>query len=279
LSLGIAVLMLSPPAHAAKGKVPPGSFLRQPIHSVQDLARTIKQDPVVAKRYSAHFGMSPAALADYFARCAWTKNLTHSHRYTVFYIAKNGKIVSRVRTVKAGSTVIVAWNGEPIMELRCGNPFLKRLPQPPTKVAEYKAETPPKKPEPPPKQEVVAPPEPEVTAPEAQQMVEVPAEAAPTTEVTPPIETKVLEAPPVALVPAEPPVVSPAQPAAVGAAKSTPNLLLPALIGAGAIGALSGGGGGGGGGGGSPIPEPAGLVAITIGAVGVFCRWYAIRRK
>lgn len=237
LLLSLCGLLLALPTivFSAKVKMLPGSFLKEPAYTPQDLSRMIQQDKVVALRYSKHFGMSPEELAKYVETYTSAKNLTHSHRYVVFYIGKNGKITSRARLIKAGTRVLINWKGEPIMDLRCGNPFTKELPKRPA-VAQ--------KPQPPPA----------TAQPVASQPVAQVEPAQPETVTAVPVETKVLDVPPAELPPPIPPQV-------ITETKVT-SFILPALVGAGAIGALSGGGGS------SPVvPEPTSLVVLGLGTV------------
>jgi len=222
-------------AFAAKVRMLPGSFLKQPVYSAQELSLAIKQDKVLALRYSKHFGMPPAELAEYIANNTGVKNLTHSHRYIVYYVGKDGKIAMRTRLIKAGTRVLVDWKGEPIMDLRCGNPFTKVLPQRPVVV------------QPPP----VAPPPPI-------------AQVEPVAPPLVPVETKVLDVPPAELPPPMPPQV-------VTQTKVT-SFILPALVGAGAVGALAGGGD-------TVVPEPASVLVLGLGAFGVLYGRRAMRRK
>jgi len=129
------LLSLAAAAEAAKAKMPPGSFLTKPVGSASELADLIKQDKIAASRYSKHFGMDAPALAQYFRENLRASKLDKPGRYTVYFIAKNGEIVAHKKNLKAGIETFIAWNGQLILEGKCGNPVTKTLPKPPEKIA------------------------------------------------------------------------------------------------------------------------------------------------
>jgi len=212
--------------------MPPGSFLTKPVGSPSELANLVQTDKVVAQRFSKHFGMDPSSLAEYFRDNLKLTTLAKSGQYRVYFITKGGKITLHKKRLKAGTKMFVAWNGQLILEGRCGNPMTKTLPQRP-KVSVV--------PEPPPTTPLAP------TAVVEPVQVEIP-------PLAPEPEVEVLAEPPIELVTA---------PAA--------RWLLPALLGAGAIGALGGGGGG------EPVPEPTGLLVLSLGGASLF--FYSCKRR
>lgn len=234
----MCALLLSLPvaSKAAKSKVPPGSFLTRPVSSASELAKLVREDKVTALRYSKHFGMDPAALALYFQDHLSVSTLKSSKRFpTMYFIAENGRIVTRKKTLKAGTKIFVGHDGQPVMDIACGNPFAKSLP----KVAKA---VPPVFPKP-----LVLPPEPVVPAvtEPPPPTVESPSVAEVLSEPLEPVEVEVLATPALEF-----------PPAAIW--------LIPSLIG---VGALAGGGGNG------PIPEPTSIFVLGTGVVGLLFKF------
>jgi hypothetical protein len=122
-------------AQAAKLRTPPGSFFTKPVTDVNDICQLISQDQKVAARFSTHYGMSASELVSYLRANTKVTALTKTTRYNEYFVSKyNGRILSRVKRLTKGARILVALDGTPLMDLRCGNPFGKTLPKPVTKV-------------------------------------------------------------------------------------------------------------------------------------------------
>jgi hypothetical protein len=241
------MLLLMPSAVlAAKTSMPPGSFLTKPVATVADLAAVVRNDKLVGQRYSKHFGMQPEVLARYFEENLSVSSLSKKTTYTVYFIAKDGRIVSHRKTLRAGTKVFVNWNGEPVIDVKCGNPLTKTLVAKPVvkidvpiiQIAEPVVELLPSTPEETKLEQPVAEPV-QITQEEPKMMVA----AEPPTELTSPVTR-----------------VAPLQ-----------YLLVPGLLGA--VGLLGGGGGGGG----EPIPEPSSLLVLGFTCMGVLVRCFKRR--
>lgn len=239
LCLCMLSLLLTTAVLFAKTNMPAGSFLTKPVTSSAELAKLVREDKLVGLRYSKHFGMETAVLAKYFEENLTVSTLSKTATYTVYFIAKNGNIIAHKKQLKAGTKVFLNWNGEPIIDVKCGNPMTKSLPMKPV----VQVDTPP-----------IQITEPTVALLPVNPIVEVPS----TPEITPTLEEE-----PTVMVAAEPPEeltpvtrVAPLQ-----------YLLVPSLLGA--VGMLGGGGGGG-----TVVPEPSSLLVLGIGGAGMFitCR-------
>lgn len=122
-------------AHAAKVYMPPGSFFTKPVKDVNDICQLISQDQKVAARFSQHYGMSASELASYFRDNTKVTTLTKPTKFTEYFVSKyKGRIMSRVKQLAKGSRILVAFDGTPLVDLKCGNPFTKALPKPVAKV-------------------------------------------------------------------------------------------------------------------------------------------------
>lgn len=230
LCLCMLLLLLTTASLFAKTSMPVGSFLTKPVTSGAELAKLVREDKLVGLRYSKHFGMEPSVLAAYFEENLTVSTLSKSTTYTVYFIAKNGNIIAHKKHLKAGTSIFLNWNGQPILDLKCGNPLTKSLPTKPV----VRVDTPP-----------IQITEPAVALLPSNPVVEPPL----TPEIAPTLEEE-----PTVMVAAEPPVeltpitrVAPLQ-----------YLLVPSLLGA--IGMLGGGGGGG-----TVVPEPSSLLVLGIG--------------
>ncbi len=117
-------------AQAANTRPAPGSYFSKPVSNVDELCRHIQQDPKVGDRFTKHFGMSVSALCTYFKENLKLSTLPKSGRYTEYFVDVHGRMVSHVKYVNRGVPVLVAQDGTPIIDMRCGNPMTKRLPKP-----------------------------------------------------------------------------------------------------------------------------------------------------
>ena len=137
LLVTLAVLGLAPCVpSAAEQRRParPGSFVRYPVFSVSDLVRQVTESPAVAKRYASHFGISPDKLARYFRENLKVVTLTAPVKVRTYFVAKNGRILSKQRVLAAGRQVFSTLSGEMLIETDCGNPVTSKLPPVKTKV-------------------------------------------------------------------------------------------------------------------------------------------------
>lgn len=143
LSLCILISCISA-ANAAKARTAPGSFLSKPAGDVNAMCANIRQDKKVAARFSKHYGMPAASVIEYYQQNLKISTIKKSQRYSEYFIATTGRIQVRKKMLPAGTKVYVTFNGQPIIDLKCGNPLTKTLPKPPVvKVKPSVEETPP----------------------------------------------------------------------------------------------------------------------------------------
>ena len=260
----IAVGLILPQTVNAK---PAGdkAFLVEYSDSVQDLVKQVEDSRLIALRYAKHFKVDPLQVLSYFRNELSIEELKENTTLDVYYRKGLTEVETKSKEFKKGTKVFVNRNGIPILELGTGNPLADTLPgkdvkklepkslqqtlteQPTTPTQPTTVQTPPGQPG------VTQPPTaPGSTPPLGDQTLA----SAATTEP----ETQVLASGPVEV----------ARAAGKGFSRSASGWLLPVgLLGAVALGA--------GGGGGSPagtrnepppvVPEPSGLIALSVGVM------------
>ncbi|MDO8589561.1 MAG: hypothetical protein Q7T82_21260 [Armatimonadota bacterium] len=234
------VCILAAPAYGARRGVPPGSYLRKPVSSVEELAAVISKDRVVQRQFATHFGVPSGQLATYIRDNVVITRVSANTPKSVYIIRRNGQMVAQRTTLRKGTPIFALKDtGEPLLVLKCGNPALKKLP---------------------PREKVRAGP------PQVYQLVR-PNEA--------PLPPPVAMAPPSEVPPLPPPTLVAASPAPAPVAAAPPTVvakkrvLLPLLGGLFAFhrGEKPP----------PPIPEPGGAAAVTATALLPAAGW-AIRR-
>lgn len=250
--IGASLVLSAAPGFAER--TPPGSFLRDIEQNGPGLAEQVRDVNYVGNRYANFYGLSASEVAQRFSHLQY-RPLNQDHRVRVWFVGRGNRIISEMRTFKAGTPVFVTADGQLVLDGRCGNPLSQNLPR---VVAQKPAPAP----------TVAA--NPEASAPTTMaQTAEMPAEVtlAQATPVEPePVITQVLAQPteviisesvtPVVTatateaVEAVPPVIS----GGGGGFSPLALLAIPAV-------ALAAGGGGGN----EVIPEPASLVALATG--------------
>lgn len=223
----------------------PGAFLATRVDSVGGLVSEVSSNPVVAQRYARHFGVSRDKLVEYLKSNVKIVVLKEPMKINTYYMMPSGRVVSKQRLFPAGASMFVTKAGQPIIDVRCGNPVIARLPRQPKAPVVAKVVAPP-----------VSEPETRVAAAPPQVLPPPPASVvAPAAPITAPVAPVAVQPVRVALAPA--PISS--LPAAV-------RLAAPLLLGAVAVHHSS-----------SPpiVPEPGtmlGACAILAPVVFVFRR-------
>lgn len=259
----VSLVLTATPGFAER--TPPGSFLRDRVTSPQALSSQIGSVNYVAQRYATHYGLKADEVARRFATLEY-RMLSKDIRTQVWFIGKGNRIISEMRTFKAGTPMFFTASGQPVLDARCGNPLSRSVPR---VVAQQPAP------------QTMSSPESTVAA----QVTEVPAEVtlAQAVPVQPePVITQVL-AQPTEVIAAETVVPTVSQ-----AVTTTVVENVPVATAGGGIGAAGGLlalplialAAGGGGGGGTPIvPEPGTLVTLAGGLAAMGGTWLRSRKS
>ncbi len=104
-----------------------GAFLDQKVDSVSALVKQISSNPSVAARYAKHFGTTPEHIKSYFENNLRVVTLKKPIKTTVYFISPSGKPYTTKRLLPAGTRVFATKDGQPFLDLRCGNPLTKAI--------------------------------------------------------------------------------------------------------------------------------------------------------
>lgn len=114
-----AAILLAPPS-----KLPPGSFVKEPTRSIEELNRHIQKNPKVAERYAKLIKMSPEMIRLAFSKLRLT-TLKENTYLDVYYCrqTKSGDVIGhKRRLVRKGTKIFATEDGLPVMIQICGNP-------------------------------------------------------------------------------------------------------------------------------------------------------------
>lgn len=109
---------------AAHARMEPNSFLRKPAPTRTALMKQIATDPVVMDRYMRHFSMTEAEVTNYFSTLR-LGGLPTEGVYSVYNVPKSGELRARYFRLRKGTKVWMDLRGEPILKESCGNPMTK----------------------------------------------------------------------------------------------------------------------------------------------------------
>jgi hypothetical protein len=129
LAVSISLLASSSLAFGAARRMPPGSYLRKPVSSVNELAAQIGKDRVVQKEFAKHFGIRPGELESYLKDNVVIRRVSANTPKYVYVVRRNGTMVAERKVLPKGTAVFALKDtGEPLLVAVCGNPVMKRLP-------------------------------------------------------------------------------------------------------------------------------------------------------
>ncbi|MDO8684575.1 MAG: hypothetical protein Q7N50_14005 [Armatimonadota bacterium] len=131
LELIIIALALTLPgiAMCAQPSVPRGSYLRNPVSSVDELVTAITKDAVVSNRFARHFNQPPDKLAMFIQDNVILTRVTEATPHNVYVFTRNGQMFAQRKVLRRGTPVFALKDtGEPLLIKKCGNPVIKKLP-------------------------------------------------------------------------------------------------------------------------------------------------------
>ena len=119
----IAAPALAYGARPAPEKLPPGSFVRRPVDTMERLLRHVASDDVVMRRYERFFRRSRHGVLALFQSLRPSR-LGRPRVARVFFVRPGEIIHSRVRRLPTGLLVFAHADGEPVLIAACGNPVM-----------------------------------------------------------------------------------------------------------------------------------------------------------
>lgn len=121
LTLAIGMILV---AGIASARTEPNSFLNKPAYSQSALVQQVQKDPVVASRFSRHFGMTKAEVIEYFKTLELT-TLKEDGVYLVYNVPDTEEVRAKAIFYKKGTKVWVDQNGGLVLKASCGNPMAR----------------------------------------------------------------------------------------------------------------------------------------------------------
>lgn len=122
MKVGILVVVMAVAALACAQRPERNSFLNEKCTSVRALIHQFDTDPEVRDRFRRHYAMSDDEIRSYFSTLRLAK-VTKPGMYRVFGVPESGAIHATIQKLKVGAVVLVELDGTPAMRLYCGNPM------------------------------------------------------------------------------------------------------------------------------------------------------------
>ena len=99
------------------------AFINKPANTVPELIAQIKSDKQVADRFMRHFSMTKEEVLEYVGTLH-LGSLQKSDYYTIYSAPENGVIKCHIGFYKKGTPAFVDADGNPILRVKCANPFV-----------------------------------------------------------------------------------------------------------------------------------------------------------
>jgi hypothetical protein len=123
--LRVAILVaLVTPAALALARTEPNSFINRPAYTLSDLLDQVRNDKVVASRFTRHFGMTKEEVVDYFSTLRLGRLKTDGV-YLIYNVPDWEEVRSRAVFYRKGTLVWTDDKGNPILKASCGNPMVR----------------------------------------------------------------------------------------------------------------------------------------------------------
>ncbi|RYD41795.1 MAG: PEP-CTERM sorting domain-containing protein [Verrucomicrobiaceae bacterium] len=122
LTFSLTVFTLAT-ASIAAARPEPNAFLNRKVTDTRSLVNQIQNDPQVADRYQRHFAMDRSEVVSYIGTLRRAP-LAKEGMYTVYSVPKGGYLKMHVEKIKKGEPMFFDPAGKPVLIVRCGNPVI-----------------------------------------------------------------------------------------------------------------------------------------------------------
>lgn len=99
------------------------AFINKPANTVPELIAQIKSDQQVADRFMRHFSMSKEEVVEFISTLR-LGSLSKSGYYTIYSAPENGQLKAHVSFFKKGTPAFVDAAGNAVLRVKCANPFV-----------------------------------------------------------------------------------------------------------------------------------------------------------
>jgi hypothetical protein len=99
------------------------AFINKPANTIPELIAQIKTDRTVADRFMRHFSMGRNEVIEFVSGLR-LGTIPKSSYFTIYSAPENGVLKSHVSFFKKGTPAFVDAEGNPILRVKCGNPFV-----------------------------------------------------------------------------------------------------------------------------------------------------------
>lgn len=100
------------------------AFLNKRSVSVTELVAQVKSDKAVMDRYCRHYSMTPSEVVQHLKTLHVSK-LKRTDLYVIFSVPVGGALKSHLQTLRAGTPVFASASGMPELLIKCGNPLTR----------------------------------------------------------------------------------------------------------------------------------------------------------
>ena len=122
-TLLLALLGTTALATSAVARPELNAFINRPANTIPELIQQMRSDPVVMDRFMRHFSMTRSEVLAYVGSLR-LGTIPKTAYYTVYSVPEGGRIKVHKSLFKAGTPAFVNAQGQPILRIKCGNPFV-----------------------------------------------------------------------------------------------------------------------------------------------------------
>lgn len=110
-------------ASVASARPELNAFINRPANTIPELITQLRTDGVVMDRFMRHFSMTRSEVLAYVGSLRLGV-IPKSAFYNVYSVPEDGRIKVHKSFFKAGTPAFVNAQGQPILRIKCGNPFV-----------------------------------------------------------------------------------------------------------------------------------------------------------